>query len=239
MVVCQHGLEGLPANCLDTNPKNRASRTYKAMGVELAKRGYVVFSPHNPYRGGTEFRNLQRKLNPLGKSLFSVIAGQHQRILEWLGGHSFVDAGRIGFYGLSYGGKTAMRVPAVLEGYALSICSGDFNDWVRDVVSLERRNCYPFTKEWEISEWNLGRTFNHAEMTALIAPRPFMVERGRKDGCSEDEWVAWEYAKVQRLYDRLGRGGATEIEYFDGPHQINGVGAFDFLDRHLRGGHAR
>jgi hypothetical protein len=33
----------------------------------------------------------------------------------------------------------------------------------------------------EIWEWNMGRTFNYAEMAALIAPRPFMVERGHNE----------------------------------------------------------
>ena len=56
--------------------------------------------------------------HPLKLSLFSFILGQHQRILEWLGELPFVDRKRIGFYGLSYGGKTAMRVPPLLDGYA-------------------------------------------------------------------------------------------------------------------------
>src|SRR3712207_7392741 len=43
----------------------------------------------------------------------------------------FVDRNRIAFYGKSYGGETAMRIPSVLEGYCLSICSADFGDWTR------------------------------------------------------------------------------------------------------------
>jgi hypothetical protein len=49
-----------------------------------------------------------------------------------------------------------------------------------------------------------------------------------------DEWVAYEYAKVRRLYDQLGLGDRTEIEFFNGPHTINGVGTFEFLHRQLR-----
>jgi hypothetical protein len=48
-----------------------------------------------------------------------------------------------------------------------------------------------------------------------------------------DEWVAGEYAKVRRLYDRLGIGDQTAIEFFNGGHTINGVGTFDFLHQHL------
>ena len=82
-------------------------------------------------------------------------------------------------------------------------------------------------------EWDLGNTFNYAEMAALIAPRPFMVERGHRDGVGTDEWVAYEYAKVRRLYDQLGLGERTAIEFFNGGHTIHGQGTFDFLHRHL------
>ena len=48
-----------------------------------------------------------------------------------------------------------------------------------------------------------------------------------------DEWVAYEYSKVRRLYDHLGIGDRTAIEFFNGPHTINGVGTFEFLHKHL------
>ena len=89
--------------------------------------------------------------------------------------------------------------------------------------------------EYEIFEWNLGSTFNYAEMATLIAPRPFMVERGHYDGVSSDEMVAYEYAKVRHLYNALLKiGDRTEIEFFDGPHSINGKGTYEFLDKHLK-----
>jgi len=170
VVVCQHGLEGLPMDVVTTDTNSRAFSYYQGFATRLAEQGYVTFSPHNPYRGGDKFRVLQRKANPLGLSLFSVIVGQHQRIVEWLGQLDFIDPLRIGFYGLSYGGKSAMRVPALVEEYALSICSGDFNEWVRKNVSVYDRFSYMFSGEYEMPEWDLGHTFNYAEMAGLIAP---------------------------------------------------------------------
>ena len=236
VVVCQHGLEGLPVDAVVTDSTVSAFRYYKGFAARLAERGYVTFAPHNPYRGEDNFRVLQRKANPLGLSLFSVMTGQHQRIVEWLASLTFVDSKRIGFYGLSYGGKAAMRIPVLVEGYALSICSGDFNEWVRKVASTDEYDfvSYPYTKEYEIPEWDLGHTFNYAEMAALIAPRPFMVERGHSDGVGTDEWVSFEFAKVRRHYDLIGLSRSREIEYFNGGHTINGKGTFDFLDRHLK-----
>ena len=233
VVVCQHGLEGVPDDVVTTDPKDRAFGYYKGFGARLADQGYIVFAPHNPYRGQDAFRVLQRKANPLGKSLFSVILAQHDRILDWLSAQPFVDPKCIAFYGLSYGGKTAMRVPALLDRYCLSICSADFNEWVEKNTTTSGRYSYMFTNEYEIYEFNLGHTFNYAEMSALIAPRPFMVERGHDDGVGIDEQVAYEYAKVRRLYARLGLPERTAIEFFNGPHTINGVGTFEFLRKHL------
>jgi len=233
VVVCQHGLEGVPEDTITQDPKAGGYPAYKGFASRLAERGFVVFAPHNPYRGHDNFRVLQRKANPLGKTLFSVILEQHERILDWLSEQPFVDAKRIAFYGLSYGGKTAMRVPSLLDRYALSICSADFNEWIRKNATVESPYSYLYTMEYEMPEFNLGQTFNYAEMAALIAPRPFMVERGHRDGVAPDEWVAHEFARVRRFYDELGIGDRTEIEFFNGPHTINGVATFKFLHRHL------
>jgi hypothetical protein len=92
---------------------------------------------------------------------------------------------------------------------------------------------YVFVSEYEIWEWNLAAHANYAEMAALIAPRPFMVERGHRDGVGLDEWVDYEFAKVRRLYNQLGIGNRVAIEHFNGPHTINGVETFEFLHRHL------
>ena len=174
-----------------------------------------------------------RKTNPLGKTVYSIITAQHQRIAEWLQSLPFVDPKRMAFYGLSYGGKTAVRVPPLLDKYAVLISSGDFNEWNWKNTSATYRRSTVFTKTYELAEFNVGNTFNYAEMAAMFAPRPFMVERGHKDKVAPDEWVAYEYAKVRRLYSMLKAEPKTEIDFFDGPHEIHGVATFDFLQRHL------
>ncbi|MGE0606481.1 MAG: dienelactone hydrolase family protein [Pirellulales bacterium] len=233
VVVCQHGLEGQPADVITRDEHDPAFASYKGFAAQLAERGFVTYCPHNFYRGGNEFRQLQRKLYPLKKTMFSVILAQHERHLDWLAALPFVDAGRIGFYGLSYGGFTAIRVPPLLDRYALSIHSAEFNDMVRKKVSIDHPYSYPFHNTYEVFEFNLASTFGYGEMASLMAPRPYMVERGHSDGVGPDEWVASEYAKVRRHYARLGMPERTEIEYFSGPHTIHGVGTFRFLHRHL------
>lgn len=229
VVVCQHGLEGRPQDIIRGDHP-----AYHDFAAKLAERGFITFAPQNLYLFGDRFRALQRKANPLGRTLFSIIVPQHRQITAWLKTLPQVDPARIAFYGLSYGGKTAMRVPALVPDYCLSICSADFNEWVWKNASTRSPYSYVWMNEYEIFEFDLGSTFNYAEMAALIAPRPFMVERGHFDGVAPDEAVAYEFAKVRHLYAaRLKIPGRCEIEWFDGPHTIHGKGTFEFLHKHL------
>src|SRR2546423_60624 len=116
-----------------------------------------------------------------------------------------------------------------------SLCSADYNEWILKNSSMRSSYSYLITNEYDMPEWNLANTFNYAEMSWLVCPRPFMVERGHHDGVAPDEWVAHEFARTRRRYNLLGIGDRTEIEFFNGPHTITGVGTFEFLERHLRG----
>lgn len=229
VVICQHGRSGVPQNTIEGDVPY-----YRNFAARLAEEGFITFAPHNLYRGEDRYRWLCRKSNGVKATMFSFIIAQHDQILRWLGSLPMVDASRIGFYGLSYGGETAVRVPTILESYALSICSGDFNTWTEKVASTDLRFSFMYTIEWEMPYWNMGSTFDYAEMTYLMVPRPFMVERGHNDRVSRDQWVAYQYAKVRWLYAQLGLAGNTEIEFFNGGHTINGEGTFRFLRKHLK-----
>jgi len=228
VVVCQHGRNGVPRDTIDNH-----TTAYNDFAAKLAERGFITFAPHNLYRGEDQYRWLDRKANAIGCTLFSFIIAQHDQILTWLDSLSFVDGDRIAFYGLSYGGETAVRVPTVLQKYCLSICSGDFNQWTRKVASTDQPFSFMRTIEWEMPYWNLGHTFDYAEMTYLMFPRPFMVERGHHDGVGRDQWVAHEFAKVRWLYAQFGMSDRVAIEFFQGGHSINGKGTFEFLHKHL------
>lgn len=220
VVVLQHGIRGVPSTSIE-------SESYKGVVPALANRGFVVFSPFNPYQFNI------RKANAIKATAFSVIIPQHQQILNFLSSLDYVDADRIALYGKSFGGRTALRIPIVLKQYRAVISSAYFNDWVRKTVSTEYRNSFFFENSGGIYEWNMGNTFTHAEMASLICPRPFMVESGYYDGVAAHESVAYEFAKVERLYGRMGIGNLADLEFFWGGHDINGEGTFRFLHEHL------
>lgn len=228
VVVCQHGRHGLPGDTIEGDKP-----AYHNFAARLAEEGFITLAPHNLYQKEEHYRTLARKGHTVGLTHWSVILRHHQQWLAWLASLPQVDAKRIGFYGLSFGGESAMRLPSLLDGYALSICSGDFNDWTRKVASTHDRKSFMFSDEWEIGCFNMGSTFSYAELSYLIFPRPFMVERGHHDGVALDPWVASEYAKTRWFYDQFGLGDRTALEFFNGGHVINGQGTFEFLRREL------
>jgi dienelactone hydrolase len=228
VVVVQHGRSGLPAGMVEGN-----LTAYNDVGAKLADQGFIVYAPFNLYRGEDRYRFLSKKANSLKKTLFSFIIAQHDQTLRWLSSLPFVDKDRIAFYGLSYGGEAAMRIPPVLEGYCLSICSGDFGDWTRKVTDTYTKSTFMNSFEWEMPYFNMGSTFSYAEMAYLMIPRPFMVERGHDDLVEPDEWVSYEYGKVRYLYDQFNLGDKTAIEFYNGGHSMKCEGTFDFLHKHL------
>jgi dienelactone hydrolase len=234
-VVCQHGVEGRPTDVADPNddvPKENVA-IYHRFAVRLAEMGFVTYAPQNPYQGGDHFRILHHMGHPVKLAIYSFILAQHEQLLDWLASQPFVDPQRIGFYGLSYGGRTAVHVPPLLERYALSICSADFNENTWKTTNVLNKYSYMILGTYDAYYFDAGNVANYGELATLMAPRPFMVERGHNDTVSIDEWVSHEYAKVRRLYEKLGIGDHTEIEFFNGLHEIHGVGTIEFLRRHL------
>ena len=61
----------------------------------------------------------------------------------------------------------------MLEKYALSIWSGDFNQWTRKVASTDEVFSFMYTIEWEMPYFNMGSTFDYSEMSYLIFPAAF------------------------------------------------------------------
>ncbi|MCX6624782.1 MAG: hypothetical protein NTY38_27715, partial [Acidobacteria bacterium] len=169
VVVCQHGGRGQSRDLILAD-NQRARDMYHSFGARLADRGFVVYAPQSPFIG-PEFLGLLRKARPLGLTMYSFTIGMHQRVLEWLASLEYADAGRIGFYGFSYGGKEAMRIPAVLTGYALSICSADFSDWLKRAIDLNDPSAYTLgSKSWDIPCFNMSNTFGYADLAGLLAP---------------------------------------------------------------------
>ena len=232
-VVAQHGRGGTPLTLMD--PEQGGRPTYQSIAPRLAEQGYVVFAPQNPYIFEDRYRQLQRKANPLKLSLYSVVLAQYEQMFAWFATLPQVDLQRVAFIGQSYGGKTAVRVPPVMPQFCLSISTGDFNEGVTKMASTRYPFSFALWDEYEIFEFDFGNTFNYSDLAALMAPRPFMAQRGHADGVAWDEFVGYEYALVRRAYTLLKIPERTAIDWFEGGHEIDADAAIAFFDRFLKG----
>ena len=98
------------------------------------------------------------------------------------------------FYGLSYDGEIAVRVPTGIERYNLSICSADFNSWTRKVAATDERFSFMYTIG--------GRCPVSTRAARLTTPKwpthdPAAIHGGAMPSRSRrpaDQWVPHEYA---------------------------------------------
>ncbi|MDR1053109.1 MAG: acetylxylan esterase [Planctomycetaceae bacterium] len=232
-VVGQHGLEvDAKMHIIEFDPKKDMGH---AMITKLCNGNYVTFAPQGIFKLGHKFRFNQRQLNSLGKNLFAIMTAQQKQVVKFLRTLSFVESDKIGFYGCSYGGTTALFVPPLISEYKAVVCSANFNYWNNKIAGTLLPNGYMFDWQYEVFDFDLANTFDHSDMVRLISPRPFMVERGHNDGVAWDEYVAFEFGKVRNYYDMIvKKPERAEIIFLPEGHKPYVTPILPFLDKWLK-----
>ncbi|MDR1290079.1 MAG: hypothetical protein LBK06_02640, partial [Planctomycetaceae bacterium] len=232
-VVGQHGLEvDAKMHIIEFDPKKDMGH---AMITKLCNGNYVTFAPQGIFKLDHKFRFNQRQLNSLGKNLFAIMTAQQKQIVKFLQTLSFVESDKIGFYGCSYGGTTALFVPPLISEYKAVVCSANFNYWNDKIAGTLLPNSYMFDWQYEVFDFDLANTFDHSDMVRLIAPRPFMVERGHNDGVAWDEYVTFEFGKVRHYYDMIiKKPERAEILFLPEGHKPYVTPILPFLDKWLK-----
>ena len=225
VVVVQHGRNDLPRDTID-----RQRSAYNDFGSALAERGFIVFAPHNLYRGEDRYRWLDRKANTITPRSFihPGAARTHPRMARFAAvcgrrAHRVLrlelrrrDGGRIPAAPRKCAVDLLRRLQSVDaqgggDGPALELHADHrVGDAVLELGFRLRGNGLP-----DISASLHGRA------------RPSRSGGARSVGGAQ-------YAKVRFLYAQLGMTDRTEIEFFQGAHSINGQGTLAFLHRHLR-----
>ncbi|GHU37174.1 hypothetical protein FACS1894105_08790 [Clostridia bacterium] len=235
VVVCQHGLNrGAKAHIRGDNLDGDT-----IFFSEICEKGFIVYAPQGVFSPAPSFRYIQRLCNPLGKSMFSVLKAQYTQTVKWLTTLDFILPDKIGYYGISYGGTTAMYLTPLIPEFSCAICSANFNYWANKCANtlLDSRESYTKNSEYEIFEFDMANTYDHSDMAKMIAPRPFLVERGHLDGVAHDETVGYEFGKVRFFYDHcLKIPENAEIKWIDGGHTAFVNEVSPFLEKHLCSG---
>ena len=232
-VVCQHGLGGQPSDITGLNEK---PTVYHAFGGKLAERGYVVFAPYVtvPIPQATLINPLVRQANALGRMRTGVEVAKLRRIVDFLQSQPFVAPDRIGYYGLSYGGYSAIWMGPMEPRLRAVVVSGHFNDWRSKITNEELTTSYLFHPDEDFYNWDVLDRFTHVELIAAMWPRPVMVEFADRDGTTTPEWHERAWGEVEALAKDWGMQDKVARYRFHGVHEIGGPGPFAFLDRWLR-----
>ncbi len=236
VVFVQHGLAGRPEAALGVKPNPKDDAVYSRFGLRLAARGYIVFAPMIATQDNAERTKLIRRSHLTGLIPAGMDVKKFGRILDYLTTLPYVDSQRFAFYGLSYGGYTALWIGPGEPRFQVVISSGHFNDWNVKTTDLTQGTAYLFYPN-VVDQYNFGmlEEFNHSDLASLIAPRAFMVEMGDFDGVivAPRSLVDREIEKVLEIYRKLGIPEKGQVSRFAGPHKVEGRDTYPFLDRWL------
>ena len=231
-VICQHGLSGTPE--MTTGLGMTKDTPYHEFARHLAEHGYVVFSPYLMQRRWQEINVLVRQADALGMMRVAMPVAKTRRVIDFFQTLPFVDAKRVGYYGLSYGGYSAIWISPLEQRLAATVVSGHFNDWRTKITNDTMRTSYLWHPDEDFYNWDILHRFTHPELVAMIAPRPACVEFGQRDGITTPEWTAYAWNQVVAWRDPLGLADRISLAHYDGVHEVHAVEAVDFLDRFLR-----
>lgn len=233
-VICQHGLGGQPKDI--TSLGEKPDPVYHEFGARLAETGYVVFAPYVsvPIPQAELINPIVRKAAAVGAMRTGMEAAKLRRIVDFLVSRPFVNPQRIGYYGLSYGGYSAIWMCPVEPRIRAVVISGHFNDWRAKITNEELGTSYLFHPDEDFYNWNVLNRFTHVELIAAMYPRPVMVEFADRDATTTPEWHERAWREVERVARAWGAENRIARDVFHGVHEIGGAGTFAFLDRWLR-----
>jgi dienelactone hydrolase len=245
-LVCQHGFEGAPkfvtgfGTHVETN-----DLYYHRFAERLAERGYVVFAPYLSVPASTQrpaeihradlVNPLVRQAATLGMMRTSIELAKLHRVVDFLQTLPFVDANNIGYYGISYGGYSAVWMPPLEPRLKFTVISGFFCD-LREMNTDDSHfgETYWSLPDEDFYNWNALNHFTHVEAVAAMWPRAVCIEHGQGDRVTPPEGHERAWKEVKEFADAWNVSDRIINDDYDGPHTIHGIGTFFFVDRWLR-----
>jgi len=163
----------------------------------------------------------------LGMTVLGMDVHDGTCALDYLCEQDFVDPGRIGVMGLSFGGTMTTWMSIVDERIKAAdiICYSDrFADFGMRDVNFCGSQITP----------GLYALCDVPDLHGLIAPRPLLVEIGVHDNCFRIESAMSCFHEVERIYSAAGVRERLELDLFGGGHGWGGNRSVAFFGRYLK-----
>lgn len=208
---------------------------------QLACHGFMVFVPeqrgfgermepdHGMTIGDSLWCNSCRSLafNSLlmGRTLLGMRVWDVMRTLDYIATRPEAIREGIGCVGLSGGGTTTLYAAIVEPRITAAVLSGAFSSFRSSIMSTIHCDCNYIPGILQYAEM--------ADLAALLAPRPLLIEAGTEDPIFPVEDVKTACAQVARVYSLLGVADHFDQDIFEGGHRFSGNKTFDWFAKWL------
>lgn len=215
-------------------------------GVQLVRRGFVVFCPDARGHGerreetrelssdsqaflGSTCHQLSLKGEPLGQAVAGMWTWDLMRLLDYAQTRPEVDPRRLGCAGLSGGGLQTLFLSALDERVRAAVVSGYFYGVKESLLEMAGNcDCNIIPGLWLYADMG--------DIGGLVAPRGLFIETGDEDplnGRSRLANVASQVELSRRAFTALGATDRLQHHVFHSPHRWDGTQAIPWLEKQL------
>ena len=211
-------------------------------GRQLARQGFLVFAPEQrafgerremedvaQSPGQSSCRQASMNALMLGRTMIGMRVWDVMRVIDYAEEYAnqagLARSGSLACVGLSGGGTVTTFAAAMDPRITAAVISGYFCTWQWSIMAM--RHC---------EDNYIPGILRHAEMAdvgALIAPRPLLIEAGTEDPIFPLPGVHDAYDKLAEVYAMLEAPERLALDVFEGEHQWHGTLAVDWLRRWL------
>lgn len=225
IIIVQHGIGSSPETPF-------SSGGYHEYAKELLKAGFAVLVPMN-LRSVERRNNIERFARLAGTSLPGIELVRVQNLLDIVLRDPRIDAERVGMWGVSLGGMATMFWMPLEHRIKTGVVSAWFNERRNKMAGLDTRYS-SFAPKEEHAFFNGWLTeFSDYDFVSLIAPRPLMIQHGKKDNISHWPGLVQEYDKAKVHYQKLNMPEKIELVLHEGGHEAIVTDGIRFMKRWL------
>lgn len=230
LVIAPHGLGGSPEGMFGLEQEGN----YHAYARELVKAGFAVLAPFNVC--SPESRNRLERLCRLGDTTLTGIEfARLQRLLDAVLADPRIDAERVAMWGLSLGGRETLFWMPLEPRIKVGIVSAWFNRRPEKMAVPSRLySCFLDAPEEHAFLQGWLTEFADTDIVSLIAPRPLLIQTGKRDPISHWPAVREDFAKARVVYEKLGIGDRMRFDLHEGAHELKLDSGLEFLKEELK-----
>ena len=227
IIIVQHGIASTPETPFTPG-------AYHEYAKGLLKAGFAVLVPMN-LKSVERRNNVERFARLAGTSLPGIELVRLQHLLDIVLADPRVDAEKVGMWGVSLGGMATMFWMPLEPRIKAGVVSAWFNER-RNKMAVPDERYSSFSPREEHAFFNGWLTeFSDYDLVSLIAPRPLMIQHGKKDNIAHWPQVVEEYNKSIVHYQKLKIPERIELILHEGGHEAIVDEGVKFMTNWLRG----